>query len=142
MLGWDSTVRVSRDRRESDAARWNWLLQYGLATDGSADHLTNSGTGMVVWQDYIAGCNPTNPASVFAITQTACDPSSGGLVVYWPSISNRFYDLNRATNLLAGTNAFIIIPGASNMPASPPENSYTDSVPGIGPVFYRIDVHK
>ena len=65
-----------------------------------------------------------------------------GIVIRWPSISNRFYILRRATNLFAGSNDFIILPGASNLPGTPDENSYTDAVQGVGPYFYRISRHE
>lgn len=64
------------------------------------------------------------------------------MVLRWPSISNRFYNLWRATNFIAGTNTFAILPDAINMPATPTMNSYTDEVQGVGPYFYRIDVHE
>jgi len=97
--------------------------------------------GMNNWQEYVSGTDPKSPASVFHFTSTARAPGQG-VVVRWPSISNRFYNLNRATNLIAGTNTFTILPGASNMPATPTENTYTDAVQGVGPYFYRIDVRE
>jgi hypothetical protein len=91
---------------------------------------------------WLAGCNSTDSNSVFRFTGSQSAPSGQGMVVRWPSISNRFYDLSRATNLLAGSNAFVILPGASNMPAMPTENCYTDSVQGVGPYFYMINVRE
>ncbi len=102
--------------------------------DSDQDGLNNIG-------EWVAGTSPTNPVSVFKFT-SASEMSGQGIVVRWPSISNRFYDLSRATNILAGTNAFIIMPGASNMPATPVVNSYTDTVQGLGPFFYKIGVHE
>ena len=96
---------------------------------------------MPAWEEYIAGTDPTNPASCLRFTG-AQGVTEQGLVIRWLSVSNRFYDLSRATNLLAGTNAFIILPGASDLPATPAENVYTDSVQGVGPYFYRIGVHE
>jgi hypothetical protein len=118
-----------------------WLAQYGL-TNFNADATRDvDHDGMFTWQEYIAGCDPTNPASVFQFTTT--EKSSGqGMVLRWPSISNRFYNLWRATNFIAGTNTFAILPDAINMPATPTMNSYTDEVQGVGPYFYRIDVHE
>ena len=64
------------------------------------------------------------------------------MVIRWPSTSSRFYDLSRATNLIAGTNSFVVLPDASNMPATPPENVYTDNVQGVGQYFYKVNVRE
>jgi mannan endo-1,4-beta-mannosidase len=124
----------------NDVPHW-WLAQYGL-TNYNVDAMRDvDGSGMLVWMKWVAGCDPTNPASVFRVT--AAQGSAGeSIVIRWSSNSNRFYDLSRAATLLAETNAFIVLPGASNMPATPVENSYTDSVQGVGPYFYKVDVHE
>jgi len=124
----------------NNVPKW-WLAQSGL-TNFNVDAMRDvDNDGMLTWQEWIAGCDPTNINSVFRFTSADSAPSQG-MVVRWPSISNRFYDLSRATNLMAGTNAFTILPGASNMPATPTQNIYTDAVQGIGPYFYRIDVRE
>ena len=51
-----------------------WLQQYGLPTDGSADHADLDGTGMNVYQDWIAGLNPTNALSVLKMTRRPFRP--------------------------------------------------------------------
>ena len=48
-----------------------WLQQYGLPTDGSADHADLDGTGMNVYQDWVAGLNPTNALSVLKMLPPA-----------------------------------------------------------------------
>jgi len=118
-----------------------WLATYNLPSDGSVDYVDSDGDGMNNWQEYLAGTDPTNSNSVFRVTSGAT-VSGEGFILRWPSISNRFYDLSRATNLLMGTNSFSILPSASNMPTTPTVNSYTDAVQGVGPYFYRIDVRQ
>src|SRR5208283_2075351 len=44
-----------------------WLQQYGLPTDGSADYADTDGTGQNNLFKYVAGLDPTNPASVFVL---------------------------------------------------------------------------
>jgi hypothetical protein len=43
---------------------------------------------------------------------------------------------------MAVTSVFITLPGASIIPDTPTVISYTDSVQGIGPCFYRIGVRE
>jgi len=114
-----------------------WLAQDGL-TNFSADALADAdGDGLLTWQEYLAGTNPTNPASVFKITGGGAN--SQGSVIRWSSVSNRFYNLSRTTNLMS---SFSVLAGASNLPATPPENVYTNPVPIAGPAFYKISVHE
>ncbi|MEI6196352.1 MAG: tandem-95 repeat protein, partial [Verrucomicrobiota bacterium] len=115
-----------------------WLAQYGL-TNFNADALADAdGDGLLTWQEYIAGTNPTNAASNFWIASAGMTPQ-GGAIVRWPSVLNRFYDLGRTTNLLV---PFVNLPGASNLPATPPQNFYTNSVPDGSAAFYRVNVHE
>jgi hypothetical protein len=134
------TVMFDAEKATNNVPKW-WLAQYGL-TNFNVDAMRDlNHNGMLAWQEWVAGCDPTNPASIFCFT-AAETASSTGMVLRWPSISNRFYTLSRSTNLVAGANGFIAIPGAVHMPATPTENSYTDSVQSVGPVFYRINVHE
>jgi hypothetical protein len=118
-----------------------WLAQHGL-TNFVSDAMGDADLdGMQTWQEWVAGCNPSDSNSVFRFLSIDGAPGQG-IVVRWPSISNRFYNLYRSTNLVAGTNEFILVPGAGNMPATPGENSYTDSVHGAGPYFYKVEVRE
>jgi hypothetical protein len=118
-----------------------WLASYGLPTDGSADYLDSDGDGMNNWQEYLAGTNPTNANSVFRITGAQMIPG-GKLVLRWLSVSNRMYDVMRGTNLAAATNAFLPLPGATNLTGTPPVNVWTDSVSGVSTrAFYRLKAH-
>jgi autotransporter-associated beta strand protein len=114
-----------------------WLAQHGL-TNFNADAMADAdGDGLLTWQEYSAGTNPTNPASVFQITGGTVN--SQNAVIRWSSVSNRFYNLSLTTNLM---ETFVAITGATNLPATPPENIYTNSVPDGAAAFYRINVHQ
>ena len=55
----------------------------------------------------------------------------------WPSLSNRLYSVDRATNLSAAGWT----PIATDLPATPTENSYTDAPPADAQTpFYRLRV--
>ncbi len=121
----------------ANAPYW-WLAQYGL-TNYDADAAADADRdGLTTWQECIAGTNPTNPASALRITATNMIVK-GKTVIRWASESNRFYNLSRTTNLL---QSFSAVAGATNLPATPPENVYTSSVPTAGSTFYKISVHE
>jgi hypothetical protein len=84
-------------------------------------------------QEYLAGTDPTNTASVLRISASEfCVPSSE-FVIRWQSVSNKVYDVQATTNLLvAFTNV------VKNLPATPTLNVHTDSVSGVGSRFYRV----
>ena len=66
----------------------------------------------------------------------------GKFVVRWLSVTNRMYDVMRGTNLAAGTNAFLPLPGATNLTGTPPVNIWTDSVSGVSTrLYYRLKAH-
>jgi len=119
----------------------SWLASYGLPSDGSADYLDSDNDGLNNSQEYLAGTNPTNASSVFKITSVQLI-SGPQFVVHWSSVSDRLYDVLRATNLATGASAFVPLAGATNLPGAPPENLYTDLVSSAAPAFYRLRVHQ
>lgn len=140
--GLSSLVAADRFTYQSLDAFHAWLASYGLSSNGSADYLDSDGDGMNNWQEYLAGTNPTNASSVFKITSTQVI-SGTQLVVRWSSVSNRLYDVMRATNLSAGAGAFMPVPGATNLSGLPPQNTWTGSVNrAAAPAFYRISAHQ
>src|SRR5262249_42237750 len=91
-----------------------WLASYGLPSPGSADYLDSDNDGLNNSQEYLAGTNPTNAGSVFKITGVQLI-SGSQFVVHWSSVSNRLYDVLRATNLAMGAAAFVPLRGATNL---------------------------
>jgi hypothetical protein len=113
-----------------------WLQQYGLPTDGSADSSDTDHNGMNNWQKWRAGLNPTNPASILALSSAA--NTSSGINVTWRSVTNITYYLQRATALGAAP-AFSSI--QSNIVGQSGATTYTDTnAPLPGPLFYRVGV--
>ena len=114
-----------------------WLEQYGLPTDGSADNADTDGTGMNNWQKWIAGLNPTNSASILAMTSPAVSTNYTGVEVTWQSVTTRTYYLQRATNLVPPAFSSI----RSNLVGQAGTTSYTDSTAtNGGPNFYRVGI--
>ena len=115
-----------------------WLQQYGLPTNGLADNVDSDGTGMVNWQKWLAGLNPTNPASVLAMQTPVATNNATGVVVSWQSVNTRTYYLQSSTNL-AASPAFTSI--QSNLVGQAGTTSYTDTTAtNGGPYFYRVGV--
>jgi hypothetical protein len=115
-----------------------WLQRYGLPTDGSADFVDLDGTGLNVDQDWIAGLNPTNPASVLALLPPAPANNTNGVTVTWQSVQGINYFIQRSSNLTAQP-AFTTI--QTNLVGNLGSTSYTDTnAVGAGPYFYRVGV--
>jgi hypothetical protein len=106
-----------------------WEIQYFGSTNaqpeahGDADLQNNL-------NEYIAGTDPTNPASFFGIT----NHSTGSFIVEWPSVAGREYRVLWAQSL---TNTF--------QPVGPvmeyPQNSYTDTAHSAeSSGFYKVEV--
>jgi hypothetical protein len=137
--GLSGTSNVARFAFQSLDPFHAWLASYGLPSNGSADYLDSDGDGLNNWQEYLAGTIPTNAGSVFKITSSQII-SSTQLVLRWSSVSNRLYDILRATNLAAGASGFVPLPNATDLIGLPPANAWTDSV--SRPSFYRVSVHQ
>ena len=87
-------------------------------------------------------CSSDLASSVFKITGGQALPG-GQFVLRWLSVSNRLYDVMRGTNLAAGAGVFLLVPGATNLAGTPPQNTCTDSVSSASArAFYRLTVHQ
>jgi alpha-tubulin suppressor-like RCC1 family protein len=83
---------------------WLYQVNTNWATNFNAAALSDpTGKGTAVWEDYIAGTDPLNPASVFALNIHAKD---GAAVVSFPTTattiqyqSQRYYALESSTNV-------------------------------------------
>ena len=111
-----------------------WLQQYGLPTDGSVDFLDLDGTGWSNLQKFLAGLNPTNPASIFALQSPAPTNNAGGITVTWLSVNTRTYLLLRSSDLSLPFSTI-----HSNLFGQTGTTSYKDtSATNHIPYYYRV----
>jgi len=116
-----------------------WELQYFGHLTGTNPNADPDSDGMSNLAEFLAGTNPTNASSNLRLVANV-PPSPSGFVVTWPSEAGIKYRLLRATNFVTGFNAIV----ATNIAATPPTNSYTDTVapPNRGQLFYRLEVEQ
>jgi hypothetical protein len=111
-----------------------WLQQFDLPVDGSADFADSDGDGMNNWQEWVAGTNPTNAASLLTLTVPTLTP--GRVTLSWSSVTNRNYFVQRATDLSVRAPFALLqnnIKGLSGI------TSYTDTN-APSPAYYRVGV--
>ncbi len=114
-----------------------WLAEYGFTCDFDAAELSDLDIdGVPAWQEYRANTRPDDPQSRLELEAIAPEIAAGEVVLRWRSASNRTYHIWKSTSQLLDFN----VPVATNLPAEPPVNSYTDVVNDAEALFYRIEV--
>ena len=109
-----------------------WLASYGWTNGFEAASLADAdGDGLRAWQEYIAGTSPVDPRSVLRLA--AFRGPGPTCVLRWPSVSDRVYELQRATDLVGGFSVL-----TNGLAATPPFNTFTDQTAAQG--FYRVTV--
>jgi hypothetical protein len=92
---------------------------------------------MLNWQKSVAGLNPTNAASLLAMSPVVRN-SAAGVTVSWQSVNTRTYFIQRATDSTAQP-AFSGL--RSNLVGQASTTSLSDTTAtNGGPYFYRVGV--
>lgn len=117
---------------DSDGLPDGWEAEhFGGVTNADVSAPAANGVN-TIYESYIAGLNPTNPASVFLISDPRSLTSEN--ILQWNAVSGRVYSVYWTTNLLNGFQ-----PLATNIVW--PQNSWTDQVDGTqSGGFYKIKV--
>jgi hypothetical protein len=116
---------------------YDWLARYGLPTDGSADEGDLDNDGLNNLQEWQAGTNPTNAASVLRLLTPVLTNSA--VAVSWKSVAGIGYFLERKA-MTFSTNYFA--PVLTNFPGRTGTTTFLDtnaiSSPGL---LYRVGVN-
>jgi hypothetical protein len=111
-----------------------WLIYYGFTTNFAEAELIAT-NGLPVWQDYLAGLNPTNANSRFAVW-TAFAPGQTPQIIF-STVEGRTYRLETATSL----DSWAVL--RDNMPGTGGNILFIDNrnLSGVSAVFYRVAVY-
>ena len=93
--------------------------------------------GFQLWQSYIAGLDPTNPASQLLLSGTPAN-SGADFILNWNTVTGRVYSISSSSNLL---DVFAPLPGATSLPWTVQSFTNTPS-PDSAQQFYRLEVQK
>ncbi len=98
--------------------------------DNDTDYFAN-------YLEYRAGTSATDSNSFLKVGMGG--RAGTNIVIRWPSAQERYYRVDRSTNLISSAGFNVNI--QSNILATPPENTVTDTTAsGRGPWMYRIEV--
>lgn len=126
---------------DSDGMLDAWEIQYFGATNavngGPGDDW--DGDGAANYHEYVAGTIPTDPLSIFALTQQGFDVS-GWPKVWWQSVTSRTYAVYRSSSMVTGWGPRAV---ASNLTGHVSgTTTYTDTGMTNRPLFYKVNVTK
>lgn len=119
---------------DGDGLNDYWELSYFTSLTNVNAGTDWDGDGFLDIEEYRAGTSPTDENSLLRVFLADTMPAISSFVVQWPSVTGKLYRVSRSTNLLSG-----FVPVATNLPATPPQNVYTDVPPPAAHWFYRVD---
>jgi hypothetical protein len=99
--------------------------------DSSGDDCDSDGASDS--DEITAGTDPTESSSVFEVMGVGQPLGSGDIEIKWSSVDGKYYDIYHSLDLLSGFDLL-----TSGIPATAPENVYTDSLDGVDGKFYQI----
>jgi hypothetical protein len=108
------------------------LLYFGTVSNIlSAAKADPDGDGASNWQEYVAGTNPLDAASVFEFSPSAL-PAGGYFTLQWPSVVNKIYTLQSSSSPAGGWTTLV-----SNLAGNSQTLQWTDTNTSTGARFYR-----
>lgn len=125
-------VTVNIVDEDGDQIPDGWEIQYFSSIANCNPNLDTDGDGQNNRQEWIGGSNPTNKLSAFAITGAQLSPGGSHIVIHWPTLPGRLYDVLWSTN---ASGPFL--PLGSNLPHT--QADYSDTTAPLNG-FYRVNV--
>ena len=117
---------------DGDGLPDGWEADYFASSVAAVAGYDFDGDGQSNIEEYIAGTNPTNAASLFKVTQVVHDPA--GTIIQWISVTGRVYSVLWST---APSGSYKVLESEIDHP----QNSYTDTVYNAEDAgFYKVDV--
>ena len=120
---------------DADGMPDSWEMAYGLNTSTNDASEDVDGDGLTNYEEFRAGTNPTNGASVLTVDYPALW-SASNMTVSWQSVSGKVYSIYGSTNLLSPG----WMPLQTNLQATAPLNTATVNVGNVESGFYKIQV--
>jgi hypothetical protein len=115
-----------------------WLSQFGLPTDGSADYIDSDNDGLSNWEEWMTGTVPTNSLSLLKIEALTSESGSGQFNIRWQSVPGKYYWVGSCENL---TEPIFFTPFVSNVLGQAESTMVLDTRPAAsGSRFYRVGV--
>jgi hypothetical protein len=115
-----------------------WLQSFGFPTDISSDTNDFDHDGLNNWQEWRAGTNPTNSASVLQVLSVTATNNPLGVMVTWQSAAGIVYYVQRSIQL-GVQPAFLTI--GSNIAGQAGTTGFTDTnAASASSLFYRVGV--
>ncbi len=122
---------------DGDALSDDWELRYFGTTTYTVGSADPDRDGMINAEEQIAGTDPTDAASVFALQSAVATPDRAALVLSWRSVAGRTYEVRQAARLQDDFTQAV----QTAIPATPPMNVSTVAISAaVGGVFYRVAV--
>jgi Tol biopolymer transport system component len=118
---------------------WEMTWFGNLSHNAAGDDDVPQGDGATNYEEYVAGTDPTNPLSFFAITNMW----QGSVTVEWSSVTGKMYSVYYSASEYGSTMTWTL--AQSNIAASGTDyNTWTDtsSLDGITKRFYKVVVQQ
>ena len=104
---------LSATDTDADGIPDTWETAHGLTVGASTNDTTldSDGDGQGNYAEFLAGTDPQNNGSVFAITSQSFSTVSGEpvITVTWATVAGRFYQIRTSADLVAWTTASTIL---------------------------------
>lgn len=132
LYGFTELTFITEEDFTANGTLKSWLKGYGLTE--ADDEVDNDGDGLLTWEEYVAGTNPTDETSTLSII--SCSNTAAGMVISWQSVEGKNYSIYTNTSLTVPQYGVAV----SNITGLATETSYTSTVSSAGTVFYEIGV--